>query len=122
MFRFSLFPVRGILVFGMLLALLLLHLPTTVQARSPYEMTIATEGDPGDGVLDRAEPDELRSADEEGQVSGQSVVESRPMRRCLMPSFLYLGPTNPVWMVLPAPWSFLELRPDLGAPSADRGW
>lgn len=116
MFRFALSPVRGILVFGILLALLLLPWPTTSLARNPYDMTIATEGDPGDGVLDQTDPDELPASGGSTETTEQDALPAFAGARYLLPRTLYLGPTSPVWIWLPVPGS------DFHAPSASRGW
>lgn len=122
MFRFSLSPARGALLCSILLALLLLQTPMTVLARNPYDMTIATEGDPGDGVLDQSGPDDLLAGDDNPEVTGQVAPRAVSPRRFPLPRILWFGPTTTVWLFLPDSWSLLDTRPDAGAPSTIRGW
>lgn len=122
MIRFSLSPARGALLCSILLALFLLQTPVAALARNPYDETIATEGDPGDGVLDQTDLDDLPAGEENPKVTGQVAWQDRSLRLLPLPRILYLGPTGSLWVFLPDSWSILEARSDIGTPSAIRGW
>jgi hypothetical protein len=124
MFRFSPSPLRGLLVIGVVLCLLTTLLPTLSSARNPYEMQIATEGDPGDGVLEPAAQPEGQEEDSTATTTGTLRDAPSGSLRFLLPRVIWLGPGQPVFVLSPYAWPTARAAapPLSDSPSISRGW
>ncbi len=124
MFRFPLSRPRGLLVVSLALVLLTTLIPTASSARNPYEMQIAKEGDPGDGVLEPSvQPDERQEVPVVS-TGGYDLPQRRSSVLNLLPRVIWFGPGYPVlWLGIANDFaSDVAAPPHFAPPTMNRGW
>lgn len=114
---------------GFLCILFLLHsifLPAMAQAKNPYEVHRATEGDPGDGVLEPVAPTVGETEDEASLPLSSSFPSWGFESETRFPLIIFIGsdPTPVIlWMPIPGPArSPFESTVALPGLRVGRGW